>query len=167
MPTNLLARVDWSFIYPPFYERVFQVVGMLHDGGNDFWATSGYRSPEEQLALWQHGRNEAGAVVDPKSVVTKLKSGPHNLGIACDLVRDADLNLPGLQPDYKAADYEPLATTAEAHGLESGLRWKGFVDADHVQLPLSKYGLQMGALRRIHQIHGLKAVFLELDKYKW
>lgn len=164
MPTSLLTRIDLDALYPPFAYKIIELVGKCHDAGSDFYATSGFRSPEEQLELWRKGRNLAGAVVDPKAVVTNLKFGCHNVGIAVDLTHDGDLAKSGLQPDWTHEKYDFLANTAEAMGLEAGHHWKHFKDSPHIQLPLDSKNIPLSRLRQIEQIHGMKGVNEYLDK---
>lgn len=164
MPTELLTRISLDALYPPFMEKVVQLVGLCHDLGKNYYVISGHRSPEEQLALWRKGRSANGAVVDPKQVVTYLKSGKHNYGLAVDLVRDSDLTKTGLQPSYKPEDYDLLVTTAEGLGLVSGARWK-MRDLGHVELNLEAKNITLGQVRRIEQIHGMKAAWKFLDSH--
>ncbi len=167
MPTELLTRINLDALYLPFAAQIMELVAACRTRGADYYAVAGYRSPEEQLKLWQQGRNEAGAVVDPNKIVTKLKFGCHNLSIAVDFCRDADLAQPKLQPSYKHEDYRVLAEEAEKLKLEPGFRWVGFVDPPHVQLPLSKHGLSIDALRRLYWVGSIEAVHRELDKTTW
>lgn len=168
MPADLIQRVNWDLIYPPFAEKCFDLAANCRARGVDYWALAGYRSPEEQLKLWQKGRNAAGAVVEPKSVVTKVKFGAHNLSIAVDWARDADLAKPGLQPSWKSADeYKVLAEEAQELGLEAGYFWKSFQDPPHVQLPLESKGLTFSRLRQVYWVKGLTGVWAELNRYNW
>lgn len=164
MPNDLVSRLDLDLLYLPFTIKLLDLVANCRARGHDYHAVLGFRTHAEQLALFAKGRDASGAVVEPKKVVTRLKYGAHNLGIAADLVLDADLNKPGLQPNYRPADYEVLAEEAEKLGLEAGARWKGFPDYGHVQLPLAAHGTNLGTLRRMEQIHGIKAAWAELDR---
>lgn len=163
MPRDLLTRVNWDLIYPAFRDRCFELVARCRARGADYFATSGCRTPEEQLKLWQQGRDAKGSVVDPKRVVTKVKFGAHNAGVAVDFTRDSDTTRGGLQPSWKAADYQVLATEAKALGLEAGYFWKSFPDAPHVQLPLSTRGVTLSQLRAEYQKGGMPAVWKLLD----
>ncbi len=163
MTTKLLARINLDLLYPPFMYKVIELVGKCHDLGSDYYATSGYRTPEEQLALYAKGRNEAGKVVDPKAVVTNNMYGAHNAAVACDLTYDSDLTKEGLQPNWIRKNYDLLSREAEKLGLESGHRWLGFPDSPHVQLPLKKKGIYLHRLRRMDQ----KTLWAFLDKYSW
>lgn len=164
MPKDLLLRVDWTNVWPSFRDQVFELVARCRARGADYYATSTYRSPAEQLALWQKGRNKDGAVIDPAKVVTKIKFGLHNCGLAVDFTRDADLTKPKLQPSWKAEDYEVLAEEAEKLGLESGARWKTFKDYPHVQVPLAKKNITITSCRGLFAKGGLPAVWGFLDR---
>lgn len=165
MPTELVSRINLDLLYPPFLDRVLALAATCRDLGTNYYAVQGFRSPEEQLALWRLGRDVAGVVVDRSKVVTQLKFGLHNLGLAVDFCRDADPAQPGLQPSWKAEDYALLADQAEAHGLEAGGHWTGWKDRPHVQLPISRKSLTSDVLRRIYQIHDLPAVWALLDTH--
>lgn len=118
--------------------------------------------------MWQKGRNAAGAVVEPKQVVTKVKFSVHNVAAAVDWTLDADLTKKGLQPDWLDAEkYRVLAEEAQKLGLEAGFFWKSFRDPPHVQLPLSKHGITLTKLRHVHMVGGVERVWEFLDKYEW
>jgi peptidoglycan L-alanyl-D-glutamate endopeptidase CwlK len=167
MPTELLDRVDWDLIYPTFAERCFDLAANCRARGVDYWAISGNRSLKEQEALWQKGRDATGAVVDPKSVVTNVKVGNHNFGIAVDWARDRDTTKAGLQPGWSMADYAVLAEEAKKLDLDAGYYWKTFPDPGHVQLNLAKHGLTIGKLRHILLMKDLRRVWEYLDQFQW
>lgn len=163
MPAELFTRINLDQLYPPFVEKLLEVVAERKAAGQHFHAISGYRSAAEQLKLWQQGRNAAGAVVEPKKVVTTLKFGMHQLGLAVDFCRDADLVKAGLQPSWEAEGYRPLAEAGEGVGLEAGFFWKSFRDPPHLQLPLGPRKLTISKLKSIHDAEGLLAVWKLLD----
>lgn len=164
MPTELLLRVDWTHIYPDFRDLCFTLVANCQARGARYFATSGFRSPEDQEALWSIGRNEDGAVIDPKAIVTKLRFGYHNLGIAIDFTRDIS-DKKGLQPSHAPADYEILAEEAEKLGLESGHRWKTLPDSYHVQLKLSSKNISLSMLKgRYEQTGKVSSAWHLLDE---
>ena len=167
MPSALLTRIDLDKLYPPFAYKVIELVGRCHDQGVDYYATSGFRTPEEQLLLWRKGRSVDGKIIDPKAVVTTKKFGAHNVSVACDLTFDKDLNKTGLQPSWNRPDYELLAREAVKLKLESGHYWTGLPDSPHVQLPLNSKGILLSKLRLLEQVGGLEAVWKHLDKYSW
>jgi peptidoglycan LD-endopeptidase CwlK len=143
VPRDLLLRVDWSLIYPPLREKMFDLAAACRARGADYFAISGYRSPEEQAKLYFQGRTTPG------KIVTNAKPGfsAHQYGIAVDWCRDADLDRRGLQPDWSLAAYEILAEEAERLGLEAALRWKRFREGPHVQLPLTSRNLSVPMLK--------------------
>lgn len=164
MPVDLIKRIDWDKIYPPFAKKCFDLAAACRARGVDYYATSGFRSPEEQLRLWQLGRSPAGAVVEPRKVVTKLRFGLHNCGLAVDWTRDGDLTEAGLQPSWKAPDYRVLAEEAVKLGLEAGFFWKIFVDAPHTQLPIGSKNITITTLRGLVAKGGVKAAWGLLDR---
>jgi peptidoglycan L-alanyl-D-glutamate endopeptidase CwlK len=146
VPTKLLTRIDWGQIYPPFRDKCFDLAAACQARGVDYYATSGFRSPAEQLKLWQQGRDAKGAVIAPGKVVTQLKFGLHNVGIAVDWTKDGS-PADGLQPVWKLEDYRVLAEEAVKLGLEAGFNWSGFKDGPHVQLPISSKNITVSMLR--------------------
>lgn len=162
MPSDLV-RVDLDALYPPFVELVLKLQANCRLRGADYYSVSGFRTPKEQLKLWQKGRNAAGAVVDPKKVVTNVKFGAHNAGVAVDFCFDGDRKIPKLQPSYKLEDYRILAEEAQDLGLEAGFYWRSFKDGPHVQLPLEKHHITLTMLRGLEARGGIKAVWSFLD----
>ncbi len=138
----LLARIDVSNVYPPFLGMYKGVLEATLREGAAFYAVSGYRSFDEQTALYLQGRQTSG------QIVTQARAGysAHNFGVAIDGTRDADLTRPGLQPTWKIEEYEPLAQHAKARGLDAGYWWK-FRDCPHVQLDLAAKHLTLNLLR--------------------
>lgn len=170
---NLLNRVGPDHFYPIFWTKLQQLVVNCHARGVDYWAISGNRNYAEQNALYTLGRtvkNPDGATAAKPlgNIVTKARGGQsnHNFKIACDFAQDKDLTRAGLQPDWNTPNYKILAEEAVKLGLESGLNWT-FVDAPHIQLPLSKYGIKLDDLATAYQKGGYPAVFAILDKYQW
>ncbi len=162
MPTELLTRVNWDLQYPRFTELCFELAARCSARGCNYFATSGFRTPAEQHALWQKGRNAAGVVIAPKAVVTRVRFGAHNAGVAADFCRDVSPDR-GLQPSWEPEDYDVLAEEAEGLGLEAGHRWKSFRDSPHVQLPLGRRDVFFRHLQAAHAKGGSPAVFAILD----
>lgn len=163
MPKDLI-RVNLDLLHPRFVELCLETLANCEARGSRYYWTSGFRSPAEQLALWQKGRDAAGAVVNPKAVVTKLKYGLHNAGIAGDFTRDSDMAKPGLQPSWNRADYLVLAEEAQKVGLEAGHFWKSFPDSPHLQLPIGKHNISVTMLRGLHAKGDIKPLWSFLDK---
>lgn len=153
-----------KLLYPPFARKLELLVANCTARGANYFATDGFRTPAEQEALWRKGRNNAGAVVAPKAVVTKVRFGPHNCGAAADLRRDVSPNR-GLQlaPDETSDLYDILAEEAVKLQLDPGHLWKSFVDHPHVQLPLAAHGLSLSNLRKTYHVDGMPGVFRALD----
>lgn len=165
MPTDLIARIDLDLLYLPFAEKYLDVLARCRKRGVDYYAISGYRSPEEQQALWQKGRNPDGAVVRHAQVVTNVRFSAHCAGAAADAVLDGSPT-PGLQPNWNDVQkYVVLAEEAEALGLEAGFRWKSFQDPGHVQLPLNAHRVSLTRLRTEYEAGGVGAVHAFLDAH--
>lgn len=166
--THLFKRIDTTKLYPPFFRLATRALEAAAHAGEEYVVTSGVRSIEEQDALYAKGRT-----LPPIGKVVTQKAGGgscHNYGIALDGCRDADVNKPGLQPDYTKAHYDVLGISAEGAGLEWGGRWEGLIDCPHIQLPLRKHGLSTSVLLRVYRRggkHGMKAVWAQLDLVDW
>jgi peptidoglycan L-alanyl-D-glutamate endopeptidase CwlK len=163
MPPDIFKRVDTSFIYPPLLKKCQELVLNCEKQGILYYPISGYRSVEEQDGLFAQGRTKPG------KIVTKAKGGQsaHNFGVAVDFCADGDMTRAGLQPNWDTASYKLLANQAQGLGLEAGFYWQSFVDAPHIQLPLSKNGITLKQLLSIYNSGKLPAVWAFLDKYSW
>lgn len=128
-----LGRVDVSKLYPLFLEEIVGTLALLSVRGIRYVATSGFRSTEEQDAIYAIGRTLPG------KIKTKVRGGRsyHNWGLALDFARDRLPATPSLEPSWAEADMTPLAAAAEGSGqLQAGLYFKDFVDGPHIQLRL-------------------------------
>lgn len=127
---------DLSKLYPAFREKAEKVVAdmnayagahMLH---YNWRITDGYRSVEEQKALYAKGRTRRGQIVTYADGV-KRKS-KHQYSMAVDIAP-----FHGYTLDYKVADahWRFLGHVARSHGLEWGGDWEKIRDMPHVQWP--------------------------------
>lgn len=136
-------------VHPTLGIRVQQLIKQLYvDHGLSFGAHMGYRSEAHQYALWKQGRAplelvnklrvQAGLQTIPASdnkIVTSLKFGLHNLGLAVDIVEDGDPSRAGIQWSWKNnASYLKIGKIAKEIGLEWGGFWQSFKDVPHVQI---------------------------------
>lgn len=165
---DLTRRVDLTLLYPPFRDRYLETLVACHERGTDYHAISGFRSWDEQNALWAQGREKKDhgwVVTNPAKLVTKARAGAsaHNYGIAVDSCCDADRDRAGLQPDWNLPDYETLAQEAKRARLEAAYFWTHFREGPHVQLPLSSKGITLHDLHVIYQRGGIPAVWDRLD----
>lgn len=162
-----------SQIFPPLLRKIELLQEACSKRGVDYWAISGYRSWEEQDALYALGRTKPNVdATEEKPMggkVTNARGGQsyHNLSIAVDLCPDKDLDRAGLQPDWNPEAFELLGEEAKALGLEWGGSWTSFKDYPHVQLPLHRVGLKLADLQRWHKLGGTPLVWAELSKYNW
>lgn len=138
---ELMRRVRTDWLFPPLLERLLAVLADCRKEGADYWAICGLRTPQEQLALYEQGRTRPGHVVTQ----SKPWQSSHQYGLAVDFARDADASRTGLQPSWKAADYDVLGRLAVRHGLVWGGNFK-FRDAPHVQWPGYVTGKQLEPL---------------------
>ena len=112
-----------SDLHPALAYRLGQTVSEWYREGIDVRIVSGYRSWEDQDALFAQGRDTPG------KIVTRAKAGQswHNFGLAADIQ---------VRPAGEAAWRSPTSTeaaVAEGFGLEWGGRWKYFCDPPHFQ----------------------------------
>ena len=156
MPADLLMRLNLDLLYPPFLEALLEVLASCRKQGTDYWATRGFATYGEQMALWAQGRTQPG----PR--VTNAKGGQsyHNFGLAVDLCPDALQMVPKLQPDWRPEAFELLGSEAFAQGLEWGGRWKS-PDRPHVQWALPAGGLD--EVRRAFEADGLPGAWRVVD----
>lgn len=122
---------------------MFALAAACRARGADYFAISGYRSFDDQAALYEQGRTTPG------KIVTKAKAGysAHNYGIAIDWCFDADVARKGLQPEWGLDRYVVLAEEAERLGLEAALRWKSFKEGPHIQLPITSRHISLTMLK--------------------
>jgi peptidoglycan L-alanyl-D-glutamate endopeptidase CwlK len=123
--------------YPPISdniseERVLKISPKIRNNVRGFFQeaenqgiklrlTDGFRSFEEQDALYSKGRTTAG------NIVTNAKGGQsyHNYGLAFDVV---DMEL-----WWNGADWQKIGKIGKSFGFEWGGDWSGFVDKPHFQ----------------------------------
>jgi peptidoglycan L-alanyl-D-glutamate endopeptidase CwlK len=161
VPVDLFRRLDLDYLYPPFLELALELAAGCRQRGAEYWAISGYRSPQEQAKIYFQGRTTPG------KIVTNAKPGlsAHQYGIAVDFCLDKDLGREGLQPDFRLEAYELLAEEARKLGLESGMDWKAFREGPHVQLAIGTKGVSLVMLRGVVTKPGgtLKSAWRMLD----
>lgn len=151
MNDNLLKFINTADLYPPFLAKYNAMIGEAVSRGAVFYATCGYRSPDQQMTEYLKGRQTAGPNATEKKPLgdTVTRARPyesyHQFGIAIDCTRDADAIKKGLQPSWNRTDYEILATLAPKYGLRS--LGPSIGDWPHVELPLEPRGLALNVLR--------------------
>lgn len=142
MPADLIRRINLDHLYPPFVSKALELLAACRARGADYFAISGYRSPQEQAALYFRGRTTPGDIVTD----AKPYYSSHNYGLAIDFALDADTQRAGLQPDWKPESYAILGEEAKRLGLV----WGGDFsrpDRPHVQWPGYVTGKQLDRLR--------------------
>jgi hypothetical protein len=151
VPSEFFKRIDLDLVHPSFLEKVLRVVASCRDLGHHYVATYGFRTEAEQAKLYFQGRTLPGRKV------TNARPGysVHNYGAAIDFVADADINKPGLQPDWAEKAYACLATQGRAEGLQVGV--PGLADPGHVQLPLTAK-LKRQEVAILNELHACKTL---------
>jgi peptidoglycan L-alanyl-D-glutamate endopeptidase CwlK len=141
----LPAIQNFAKIHPNLAQRAINLLELAHEDGYSLRILQGFRSFEEQDALFKKR---------PK--VTNARGGQsmHNYGLAVDFVFIVNGKV-----SWDEKLYKNIGRWAEKAGLEWGGNWK-FVDMPHVQLKnLPGYK----TLRPIYDAGGLKAVW---EKYR-
>lgn len=87
----------------------------------------GFRSLEEQAALYAKGRTAKG----PRVTNAKPGQSAHNYGLAMDYVPFVGRRTYNVKPLW----WVKFGMAARAAGLEWGGSWKRFIDRPHVQMP--------------------------------
>ena len=98
--------------------------------GKDLHLTCVYRSPEEQQALYAHGRTQPGSIVTQIDGVTKLSNHHRRPARAIDFCV-----VIGGKVSLNPEEYEPVCQLAEQRGLMAGGHWPHFKDWPHLELP--------------------------------
>jgi peptidoglycan L-alanyl-D-glutamate endopeptidase CwlK len=103
----------------------------------DFRITSGYRSYDEQNALYAQGRTKPGRRV------TNARGGfsNHNFALAFDIT----LFVNG-QPVWESPLYDAAAKVGKASGLDCGAYWTSFKDLPHFEY---RHGKTLATLRAL------------------
>ena len=148
---ELFKFIKRDELYPPFLKRYAGLLLDAQSQGAEFYATCGYRSPDQQMTEYLKGRQTVGPNASDKKPLgdTVTKARPyesyHQYGLAADSTRDGDSLKKGLQPSWKREDYEILATLAPKHGLRS--LGPSIGDWPHVELAIDTRGLTLNVLR--------------------
>lgn len=170
---TLLKFIDPAKVYPPLLAKYRAVLDECAREGAEYYATCGYRSPDQQTSEYLKGREIPGPNATPTKplgdTVTRARAygSFHQYGIAIDSTRDGNAARAGLQPSWKAEDYAVLARVAGKHGLRS--LGPSIGDWPHVELPIENHGLTLNVLRVAMKAAptpdaGLKRVWAMLDE---
>lgn len=122
---------DTDKINPVLVRKVLAVVSDLADHGYTALVTDGYRTKEQQAALFRQGRSTPGPIV------TSLRIGMHCSGLAADLAFVLPSGRISWSPPTIGGKpaYALYGHLARVHGLVWGGDWKGRnLDEPHVQL---------------------------------
>lgn len=164
MPTDLVKRVNLDLLYPPFVERLLNLLAKARESGQDYYVISGFRSHKQQQALFELGRSKPGRKV------TNAPAGlsAHNWGMAVDVVAD-ESNKPGLQPTWTLAKYTLLKKLGPTFDLQVGV--PGIQDDGHIQLPLRLKTKRREAevfreCNLLFQKDGMAAVWRKFDEWQ-
>lgn len=114
-------------LHPLLAAKARQLITAAFKEGINIIITQGYRSKEEQNALYAQGRTKPG------KIVTNAKGGYsyHNYGLAFDF---AVLNADGSINWTVDNKWKRVGALGKSLGLEWGGNWKSFRDYPHFQL---------------------------------
>ncbi|QOS81949.1 M15 family metallopeptidase [Paenibacillus sp. JNUCC31] len=143
---NVQEAIPITGLHPVVAESEKLLVRKAARRGIEIVVTHGYRSMEEQDALYNQGRSSAG------SIVTNAQGGDsyHNYGLAIDfalrtpegdVVWDMDRDDNG----NGQADWMEVVDLAKELGFTWGGDWANFPDYPHLQM---NFGLSINELKR-------------------
>lgn len=146
---NKTSEQRLSNIHPVLAQRARIIAERLAQQGIIVEIVQGFRSAEEQDALYRKGRR--GIPGEKKVTNAQAWQSYHCYGIAVDFCI-----FENGKPNWEAprSQWLRIAEAAEALGLESGARWK-FVDMPHVQIN----GLSIAQCRALYERGGLALVW--------
>lgn len=121
-------------VHPKLIEAVKRILYAMNELGYHMVVTAGWRSAEEQAALYARGRTQPGAIVT--NADGTLKKSNHQaksdgFGHAVDLAFVVDG-----QPSWdESLPWRLYGEMAKSQGLTWGGDWKSIVDKPHIELP--------------------------------
>jgi hypothetical protein len=130
-PTELVKRINLGQLWPPFLERVLELIAKARDAGKDYYLVSGFRSYEEQAGKYALGRTKIGKRITNAQPGFSL----HQYGIGVDCALDKDISAKGLQPEWEnnEGQYDLLRDSALGTGLQVGVPTVPGGDPGHIQ----------------------------------
>jgi len=137
-PKHLLSSRDIIHAHPYLQERWPRLVRLFQDEtGRDLLITCSWRSPREQMRLYQIGRTVPGPIVTHKDGQTPTTRSLHNVypSRAIDVAVDIDPNLEKVVVSWNEEFYRPLVNICHKLNLISGGSWQKFRDWPHIQMP--------------------------------
>lgn len=136
------VRIDMELIHPNLRFKLKKLLKKCEDAGIGIIITEGFRSKEEQDALYAKGRTSPG------NIVTNAKgnsySSQHQWGIAFDIA----INDPDRTYDVKLI--EEVAKLAKKCKLSWGGDWKSIIDRPHFYL--RKWGSDTKKLKKKYTV---------------
>ena len=146
MSPHTLKRL--SAVHPELKRRVEILLRQLAAQGLTVEVVQGFRTAEEQDALYDQGRTKPGK----KVTNAKRWQSNHNYGLAVDLCPFVEG-----KPNWDApfSVWQQIGRTSEGLGLEWGGRWAKLRDLPHVQLP----GLSVAQCYALYNYGGMQSVW--------
>ncbi|RQW19148.1 M15 family peptidase [Bacillus sp. C1-1] len=133
-------------LHPIVAEKTEQLIEQASQIGIAIIITDGFRTIEEQDALYQQGRSTNG------SIVTHVAGGEslHNYGLAVDYALLNENGQPIWDLEYDGnhngeSDWIEVADIAKDLGFKWGGDWKHFVDYPHLEMT---FGYSMSDIQR-------------------
>lgn len=113
---------DVAMLYPPFKEKILNVLSLAKAAGLRVVVFETYRSQARQQTLFKRG-------------ATRLKTnGMHHYGVACDIVFLDEKGNP-TWTEQERGDWAKLGKIIKSQGLVWGGDWPRFTDKPHAQMP--------------------------------
>jgi peptidoglycan L-alanyl-D-glutamate endopeptidase CwlK len=162
-----LAEQKASQLNPFLRDMAIELVKLAFHNGYQIIITQGYRSINEQNALYAQGRTSPGPIV------TNAKGGSsnHNYRLAFDI---AVLNSDNSIDWNTTSKYRDIGRLGQTLGLDWGGAWTSFVDLPHFEYT---YGLSINQLKNGVKIPDYPANYikeedemnkvLEYDQWAW
>lgn len=121
---DIITRQRIAALHPIIQDKVKAFLAELYRMGKVIRLTSGYRSPQEQAALYNQGRTAPG------KIVTYAKPGTsyHNYGLAFDIVE-----IKNGKALYENPDWEHIAAIGKKYGFKWGGDFKNVMDKPHFE----------------------------------
>jgi peptidoglycan L-alanyl-D-glutamate endopeptidase CwlK len=150
-------------VYPELAKKIRTLHDMLELEGIEIRVVQGFRTINQQNALYAQGRTAPG------KIVTNCQGGHsyHNYGLAVDCVPST--HGPGelFDPDWNAnhVTWKRMSDVGQSLGLVSGAAWRTFPDAPHFQFTgRFPVGAPDGEARQIAADAGVVALWQEVTK---
>lgn len=154
-----LSESRLSEVHPKLAERVRQMAEILAGENIQIRVTQGFRTWDEQAALWAKGRDTNGKIINLSEVVTHAPPGHswHEYALACD-VAPFDSGIPDWNVTHPA--WKRIVQVGKSVGLFSGTHFVHCpADTPHFQMTGQLPVSPDDAVRAAYETGGQDAVW--------